>query len=225
MRITRSILSLFVILFFAPMLKAQEISYLALGDSYTIGESVTEENRWPNLLQKALLEKDIHLQKPQIIARTGWTTSELLSAMDKANPEESYDLVSVLIGVNNQYRGQDTTRYRAELKTVLTRAVNLAGGRNDRVLVVSIPDYSVTPFVAGYGLDPQKISRELEYFNEIKRAMSKEMNLFYVCITDISLRAKEEASLLAGDGLHPSAEMYKEWVERLIPVTQKMLGE
>ena len=182
--------------------------YLALGDSYTIGESVAEPDRWPNQLARAL-----GIPQPEIIAKTGWTTDELNAAIDKADPKGPYSLVTLLIGVNNQSRGRDAEQYRREFAGLLQRAIRFAGGNAQHVIVVSIPDWGVTPFAKGRDL--LKIGAEIDYFNRINREETQKANARYVDITPISRRA--DPSLIAADGLHPSAKMYAEWVKAILP--------
>ena len=184
--------------------------YLALGDSYTIGESVTGEERWPVQLARALA-----IGEPQIIARTGWTTDELNAAIDEANPRGPFDLVTLLIGVNNQYRGRDAAEYREQFKGLLGRAIGFAGGEAKRVIVVSIPDWGVTPFAKDR--DRPKIATEIDRFNNINREEAAKAGARYVDITPGSRRAATDPTLTASDGLHPSAAMYREWVAVIKP--------
>jgi lysophospholipase L1-like esterase len=190
------------------------LRYLALGDSYTIGESVPEAERWPVQLVRELRTRGVNVDDPQIIAKTGWTTDELSAAIDEASPRGPYDLVSLLIGVNNQYRGRDAEQYRAEFATLLDRAIRFAGGRNDRVFVVSIPDWGVTPFAADR--DRAKIARELDRYNAINREEAAKRSVKWIDITPVSRQPRAE--LVAGDGLHPSGLQYTEWVKLILPV-------
>jgi len=194
---------------------AGSLRYLALGDSYTIGESVGADARWPVQLAARLRQQGMAIGEPQIIARTGWTTDELLAAIDQAAPMGPFDLVSLLIGVNNQYRGRDSGEYRAEFRALLRRAIALAGGRAARVLVLSIPDWGVTPFAAGR--DRGRIAAEIDAFNAINRAEAERAGARYVDITPESRAAAAHPELIAGDGLHPSGTMYAEWVELALP--------
>jgi lysophospholipase L1-like esterase len=139
--------------------------FLALGDSYTIGESVAVSDRWPNQLARTLRAKGIAIADPEIVAKAGWTTDELSSAIDAAKPQGPYALVTLLIGVNNQYRGRDAEQYRKEFAALLKRAIAFADDDPKRVVVVSIPDWGVTPFAAGR--DRAKIGREIDLFNAI----------------------------------------------------------
>ncbi len=190
------------------------IRYLALGDSYTIGESVAESERWPNQLAASLKQKG-YATEVSIIARTGWTTGELWTGIQKVNPHPPYDLVSLLIGVNNQYRGYGISEYREEFRFLLNRSIEYAGGDKNRVLVVSIPDWGVTPFAAGR--DAAQISSEIDAFNAVNREETDAAGAHYADITPISRRVVDDPSLIAYDGLHPSGEMYALWVEALLP--------
>jgi len=196
-------------------------TYLALGDSYTIGEGVDTQGRWPDQLVEGLNEAGCGISEPLIIARTGWTTAELNAGMDEAGVTGTFDMVSLLIGVNNQFRGLDSGSYRLELRALLQRAIDLAGENATRVMVVSIPDYGVTPF--GLTRDPERIAREIDAFNGIKRDESERAGASWVDVTEISRRAATEPELIAADQLHPSAEMYALWVKEIIPVARKIV--
>jgi lysophospholipase L1-like esterase len=186
--------------------------YLALGDSYTIGESVPATDRFP-----MQLSRDLHLGEPLIIAKTGWTTDELNAAIDTANPKGPFELVTLLIGVNNQYRGRDAEQYRAEFKTLLQRAIGFAGGDPKKVVVVSIPDWGVTPFAEGR--DRAKIGTEIDHYNAINREEAGKAGARYADITPISRRP--DPSLVAGDGLHPSGAQYGEWAKVIRKNTER----
>jgi len=196
--------------------------FLALGDSYTIGESVPAAERWPVQLAGLLRERGLPVDPPQIIARTGWTTSDLESALDQAELTPPYDLVTLLIGVNDQYRGWSADRYRDGFASLLGRAINLAGGDPQRVIVLSIPDYSVTPF--GQRRDPQAIRGEIDRFNEINLELTQEAGTRYVDVTPASREATGDPSLLAPDGLHPSGKMYAQWAQSTLPTALAVLG-
>lgn len=183
--------------------------FLALGDSYTIGEKVDSAARWPVQLARALRAKKLDVRDPEIVARTGWTTDELSAGIDGARLAGPYALVSLLIGVNNQYRGRDTANYRAEFKSLLARAVGFAGGEARRVIVLSIPDWGVTPFAAGR--DRAKIAAEIDQFNAIGRAESRTAGARWVDVTPAS--REQHAGWTAPDGLHPTAAQYTRWVE------------
>lgn len=196
---------------------------LALGDSYTIGEGVDAEQRWPIQLQRELQEAGIPLESVQIVARTGWTTDELRSAMDATTLLPRYDLVSLLIGVNNQYRGRPAEEYETEFAELLRRAIRLAGEDPQRVLVLSIPDWGVTPFAEGR--DRTEIGTQIDAFNSINQRVSNAADVHYVEVTEISRRASHDAALVASDGLHPSATMYGLWVERAGVIVSRILTQ
>ena len=194
----------------------KELSYLALGDSYTIGESVEERERFPIQLAHILNNKSVKTKEPVIIAKTGWTTNELLLAIDEAGVSEEFDIVTLLIGVNNQYRGYPLNQYKEEFKVLLDKAVKFAGGKNDHVFVISIPDYGVTPFSTEKGHDAQKIALELLTYNNIAREITRANGCTFINITGDSKSAKEDLSLIAADGLHPSGKMYGEWADKIL---------
>ncbi|WP_167605199.1 SGNH/GDSL hydrolase family protein [Maribellus sediminis] len=190
------------------------LSYLALGDSYTIGESVTENERFPVQLTEQLKGKGFRIKPAKIVARTGWTTDKLAEAIQNESLEKSYNLVTLLIGVNNQYRGRSADEYRGEFRDLLKTAVELANQQPQHVIVISIPDYGVTPF--GKMRDSDKIAKEIDQFNAINMEESKQANVRYVGITAISREALNDETLVASDGLHPSGEMYRRWVEKIL---------
>jgi lysophospholipase L1-like esterase len=201
----------------------EPVRYLALGDSYTIGESVPTSDRWPVQLVEALQGEGVRFtdDAPQIIARTGWTTRDLSRAMDSAAPEGPYHMVSLLIGVNNQFRGRSTTEYRAELIQLLERSIHLTGGDPRHVLVLSIPDWGATPY--GQRADPEAVARQIDIFNEIKRQESARLGVHYVDITPISRRARTHPELVAHDGLHPSGVMYAAFVAEALSISREIL--
>ena len=182
--------------------------YLALGDSYTIGESVPESERFP-----VQLARELGLSEPAIIAKTGWTTDELGNALDAVRLAGPFDLVTLLIGVNNQYRGRDVEQYRGEFAELLQRAIGFAGGDAKKVIVVSIPDWGVTPFAEGR--DRAKIAAEIDRYNAVNREEANRAGARYVDITPISRSG--DPALVAGDGLHPSGKQYGEWVKVILP--------
>ena len=196
--------------------QSNALSYLALGDSYTIGESVSETERWPVQLVDTLQRAGIKIDKPKIIAKTGWTTVELRTAIADAELNAPYDLVSLLIGVNDQYDGLNFDDYPDRFEYLLEKAITLAGNRPGHVFVVSIPDYSVTPF--GQSKNPAKISREIAKYNTTNQSIADRLGVHYINITPGSTLAANDTSLVAGDGLHPSGNMYRQWVEKIMPV-------
>lgn len=200
-----------------------KLNYLALGDSYTIGESVPDSGRFPMQLVSALQKNNISVNTPEIIATTGWTTDELADAIKKKQSQllPKYDLVSLLIGVNNQYRGRDAEEYRVQFKDLLKTSITFAGGVKSKVFVVSIPDWGVTPFAEGR--DRKKIGEEIDLYNKINKEETLKEGIVYVDITPESRNAATDKSLVAADGLHPSEKMYSEWVELMLPQVTKML--
>jgi len=191
----------------------KEIHMLALGDSYTIGESVSIDQRWPHQFTDELkkIGKDVH--RPDYIATTGWTTGDLLTGIASSlNREKDYNLVSILIGVNNQYQGLDISLYEPELRNIIDQAIQIAGKDTARIIMISIPDYAFTPF----GKGDKSISSEIDSYNEIGRRVAQEYGILWVDITGISRKGIEETALIAGDGLHPSGEQYLEWVRKII---------
>ena len=188
---------------------------LCLGDSYTIGESVSEEDRFPNQCAKLLDKQGVHFEKPHIIARTGWTTDELMHAIDEAKVTGTFDCVTLLIGVNNEYRQYNIEVYRKEFKELLHTALKYADGNPDHVFVVSIPDWGATPFGAndGKGRSPEQIGKEIDDYNAIAKEEAAKSKVHYTDINPISKRAKQDHSLIANDNLHPSGNMYAKWSE------------
>lgn len=196
------------------------IRYLALGDSYTIGESVEEAERFPNQLAAMLAAEDVTVDV-QIIARTGWTTDELWQGIQANTVTPPYDMVSLLIGVNNQYRGRSSEEYREGFIFLLNKAIEYAGGDAKRVIVFSIPDWGVTPFA--YGKDTTQIANEIDAFNKINLEESTKAGTHYVDVTPSSRLALNDKTLIAGDGLHPSGKMYAEWAKSALPIALSIL--
>jgi len=203
-----------------PVPSTQTIRYLALGDSYTIGESVAENERWPNQLAAKFSEKHIQIEVT-IIARTGWTTEELSQGIQANPPMGTYDLVSLLIGVNNQYRGSSIDEYREQFRLLLNKSIEYAGGDVNRIFVLSIPDWGVTPFAAGR--DAGLISNEIDLYNTVNLEEAESVGAHYVDITPISRKAVDDSSLIAFDGLHPSGKMYELWVEQALPTALEII--
>jgi lysophospholipase L1-like esterase len=200
-----------------------QLRFLALGDSYTIGEGVPVEVRWPMQLVVRLAEAGYPLDEPEIIARTGWTTDELANALELAAPLGPYDIVSLLIGVNNQYRGRDVEEYRQQFNQLLERAISLAGGDPGNVLVLSIPDWGVTPYAEGR--DTARITTEVDAFNAVNREEASRAGTRYIDVTPASRLAASDPELIASDGLHPSGKLYAAWVELLLPEALAALAE
>lgn len=190
----------------------KKIKFLALGDSYTIGERVEEDQRWPVQLVDVLAQKGVLCEYPEIIAQTGWRTDDLKRAIVAAEPAKDYDLVSLLIGVNNQYQGKTAESYAPEFQELLQMAISFAGGDKSKVFVLSIPDYGFTP--SGKA-KRELISKAIEEFNNTNRAITRKFGVKYFNITDISRKGFEDPELVADDGLHPSGKQYKLWVEAI----------
>ena len=194
------------------------VDFLALGDSYTIGEGVRDEQRWPVQLAAALRARGVAIAHPQIIAKSGWTTDELSAAIDAedahGNLQAHYDLVSLQIGVNNQYRGRSGEDYGAEFSRLFERAVAFAGGDPARVLVLSIPDWGTTPFAQAGGRDRAQIASEIDQYNEVAATLCRRRSATWVDVTGLTRRPDLGHELVA-DGLHPSAAMYTLWVDRI----------
>jgi lysophospholipase L1-like esterase len=202
---------------------AGEMRILALGDSYTIGEGVAPAERWPDQLAAALCKSGHAVAPPEIIARTGWTTDELSAAMDQHDLHPPYDLVTLLIGVNNQYRGRDLDNYRREFRALLERAIALAGNRPQRVVVVSIPDWGVTQFGRRSGRDTAKVAHELDLYNAANAEIAAALHVRYADVTLASRNGGDHADMLVGDGLHPSAAMYRRWLATIEPQARAAL--
>lgn len=201
---------------------AGEMRFLALGDSYTIGEGVDEAERWPVRLAALLRERGLSVADPQIIARTGWTTDELAAAIDEADPRGPYALVSLLIGVNNQYRGRDAEEYRAQFTDLLRRAIGFAGGDARRVVVLSIPDWGVTPFAEGR--DRARIAAEIDVYNASAREEAVRAGAHWVDVTPQTRAAGADPAFLVSDGLHPSGRSYAEWARLALPAAEQALA-
>jgi len=199
------------------------LRFLAIGDSYTIGEGVPDAGRWPVQLAAAL--RTAHqIDAPEIVARTGWTTDELADAMSRHAFHPPYGLVTLLIGVNNQYRGRDLQNYRDQFRALLERAIELAGGKPQHVIVVSIPDWGVTPFANGSGRDLAQIASEIDAYNAANAQISQMLHAHYVDVTGISRDGGDASGMLVGDSLHPSAAMYRRWTAAILPVAQRALA-
>jgi lysophospholipase L1-like esterase len=193
--------------------KNKSLKFLALGDSYTIGESVAEDQRWPRKLVEALRKKGYLVEMPHTIATTGWRTDDLMHAINKDHPSKDYDLVSLLIGVNNQYQGKSAAIYSTEFEALLDTAIEHAGNQGSMVFVLSIPDYGFTPFGKKRR---SEISSGIDVFNTVNRSIAEKKGVKYIDITDISREGLRDPELVASDGLHPSAKMYGLWVDRII---------
>ncbi|MBT8394077.1 MAG: SGNH/GDSL hydrolase family protein [Flavobacteriaceae bacterium] len=191
------------------------LKILSLGDSYTIGQSVCETCRFPEQLKDSLATNIENSSfELQLIAQTGWTTTNLINAIETENPSTDFDLVTLLIGVNNQYQGKPFSLYEQEFPELVNTAIDKANGDIDNVIVVSIPDYAFTPFGGGNA----SISQEIDQYNEYAKNYCEVNNISYVYITDITRYGLVNPELVASDNLHPSELAYSKFVERIIPV-------
>jgi len=197
-------------------------TYLALGDSYTIGEAEPVTKSFPYQTVQLLRQQGVDIAAPEIVAKTGWTTNELQAAIDAYYFSEGYDFVTLLIGVNNQYRGYSVEIYQKEMETLLQQAICFARNRKENVAVLSIPDYSVTPFAQEK--DPPKIQKVIETFNAVNKALAAAHSIHYINITESTREAKNNVNLLAPDGLHPSAAEYQKWAQQLAQQMKKVLS-
>lgn len=211
----RTVIITFFLLFASQtaFMQTQPLRYLALGDSYTIGESVQPTQNFPHQTVALLRKQKIKIDEPTIIATTGWTTDELQDALSKVRLATPFDFVTLLIGVNNQYRGRSLENYAAEFTQLLQQAIDYAGGRKERVIVLSIPDWGITPFAEGR--DRQKIAAEIDAFNAVNEHIAKQYEVHYLNITSFTREGATNLSLIAEDGLHPSAADYKRWAAKL----------
>ena len=188
-------------------------SYLALGDSYTIGESVLPSGNFPSQTVQMLTQIGYNFKSSEIVAKTGWTTDELQNNISSHTLTPPFDIVTLLIGVNNQYRGRPVDTYKPEFENLLKQAIQFAGGKADHVIVLSIPDWGVTPFASGR--DKDQIAREIDEYNAANKTISGNYKVHYIDITPWTREAANDLTLLAADGLHPSAKEYKRWSEKL----------
>jgi len=198
-------------------------TYLALGDSYTIGEAVPLHECFPYQTVQLLRANGLHIHAPEIAAATGWTTLELAEHILHTRLNEGYDFVSLLIGVNNQYRGSSVEDYKNDFEFLLKKALHFADDKKDHVIVLSIPDWSITPFAKDH--DAKKITEEISAFNNVNAAISKKYKVHHINITNGTREAVNDASLIAVDGLHPSGKEYAKWAEKVAAVIEKALTE
>ncbi len=198
------------------------LRFLALGDSYTIGEGVARAERWPEQLAERLRQSGVEVAPPEIVAVTGWTTDELAEGIDRADPQGPFDLVTLLIGVNNQYRETPEADYRAEVGALLGRAVELGGGDPARVVAVSFPDWGVTPFGAADARGPARIRDQVDAFNAIAQAEAESRGIAWVDLADLS---RQQGDRVVDDGLHPDARAYAAWTDRILPAARAALAD
>lgn len=205
------------------MKEKENLTYLALGDSYTIGEGVDEEDRYPNQLVSLLnSSSDNQWGEPKIVAKTGWTVDELEEGINNAKlVDEPYDLVTLLIGVNDQYRGGALSKYEVDFEQMLLKAIGFAGNLPDHVFVVSIPDWGVTPFASANNKDSEKVAEEISAFNQAKKTICKKYGVLFLDITTEYREIGGEAEFVVEDQLHPSGLVYKKWADALFEVVSK----
>lgn len=196
---------------------------LALGDSYTIGERVRSNERWVTVLAQKLRDDGLVIANPRIIAKSAWTTDELLHHLELVRPESHFDLVTLMIGVNNQYRGRDVDDYSLDVRELAELAIGCAGGCREHVVAISIPDWGVTPFAKDR--DRSVIAAEIDQFNRVLQAVVSELSIRHVDVTDISRKPSDASRWIAEDDLHPGADMHREWAERIRPVAKTILSQ
>ncbi len=202
--------------------ESEPVKYLALGDSYTIGQGVVQEERWPNQLAVKLGAEGYNIVNLEIIAQTGWKTSDLINAVEDNEPH-NFNLVSLLIGVNNQFNSVPFQTFINEFEILIQKSIDIAGG-SERVFVVSIPDYGITPFGNSWG-DPEVIAAELDMYNDHMMQRCQELGIPFINITDISRNLGDSEGALAPDNLHPSGFQYSLWVEEILPEVKQILDE
>jgi lysophospholipase L1-like esterase len=201
-------------------------SLLCLGDSYTIGEMVSPQENFPNQTVQLLFKHGYEFSTPEIVAKTGWTTDELQDAINHHRFKSHYDFVTLLIGVNNQYRGRKVEEYKSEFDSLLKQAIQFANGASDHVIVLSIPDWGVTPYAKNGGdkhWDQKQIAKEIDTFNEANKRIAETYKVNYIDITPNTREATNNLSLIASDGLHPSGKEYAKWAEKLYLIIKPQL--
>lgn len=204
-----------------PNADASKYTFLSLGDSYTIGESVSESYRWSVQLAGMLRKDSVDVSDPDIIARTGWTTAELQNAIKASGNQKTYSLVSLLIGVNNQYRGQSQDQYRTEFQELLQTATRFAGNKANHVFVLSIPDWGASPYATGR--NRTQIAREIDQFNAIAKDECQKSSIVYIDITPTTRSAADDDTQFASDGLHYSEKQMRRWAEMSLSVVEEIL--
>jgi len=204
-----------------PVSTMSSYSLLCLGDSYTIGEMVLPKENFPNQTADLLRKSGYNFADPEIVARTGWTTDELHAAISQHAFQNQYDFVTLLIGVNNQYRGRSIEDYKLQFEALLKQSIHFAGGRTDHVIVLSIPDWSVTPFAAS--TDRSNVAKQIDEFNEANKELALTYRVKYIDITPDTRLAASERELIAADGLHPSAMEYAKCSEKIYHLIHREL--
>lgn len=204
-----------IVFFISCKEEVEHQTFLALGDSYTIGESISNEHSWPMQLVATLKKYDLHIATPQIIAKTGWTTDELKQAIDSSSLNYPYDWVSLSIGVNNQYRGRAIEEFKKEFEILLSEAIVYSGNRKERVFVVSIPDWGVMPFAKDR--NREQIAREIDDFNQVVYAVCAQEQIKFIDVTLLSRNTSVDPEWIAEDRLHPGRTQYAQWVQEILP--------
>lgn len=199
----------------------QQYTYLALGDSYTIGESVSARENFPNQTVELLRSAGYNFKDPVIVAKTGWTTGDLTNEISKGPISSTYDFVTLLIGVNNQFRGRSAEDYKTEFENLLQTSIQFADGKTNQVIVLSIPDWGVTPFATGR--DRKQIAVEIDTYNSIIKSVSNKSRVHYVDITPGTRETETDQTLLARDGLHPSGKEYSRWAQQVYTIISNVL--
>lgn len=194
--------------------------FLSLGDSYTAGEGLKPQAGWPHQLARLLVNSDIPAEKPRVVARTGWTTADLIEGIRQASITGFFDMVTLLIGVNNQYQGLPVEDYEDEFRILLHHALKYAQGHPERVVVLSIPDWGATPYASGK--DKAMIATEIDVYNKINHTLASKAGHEYIDITSLSRTGDGNAESLAGDGLHPSEVQYARWTQLLYPIARRL---
>ncbi len=210
-----------------PQLEMEQIDILALGDSYTIGQSVPKQANFPNQLADSLLQEGLNVLRPKVIAQTGWRTDNLQNAIAAQSAEigdSVFSLVTLCIGVNNQYQNADFDTYKAQFEQLLLTAIARAGGRKNRVVVLSIPDWAYTPYGQSFS-SPTVISEKIDAYNAANQTIASSFGVHHVDVTAISRRGLSEPNLVASDGLHPSTVQYSAWVHEMLPFVRKALKD
>ena len=207
-------LVLFILIFFCLGCEKKQ-SYLALGDNYTIGEAVSNNDSWPMQLVKALEEENILIDKPKVIAQTGWTTVDLKKGIDEAVLNYPYDWISLLIGVNNQYQGKNIGVFKADLEQLISQSILFAGNKKNRLFVISIPDWGKMSFAKNQ--EREKITTEIDNYNQVIYEVCSRKEVAFIDITRISRTLVSNPHFIASNSLHPSKSQYAKWVEEIIP--------
>lgn len=204
--------------------KSHKHTYLALGDYYVLGEALDEHERWPIQLETALRGHELHINYPYFVANKTWTVDQLTKRLEEEEFDKHYDLITLQIGVNDEFKKKSLTQFTADIKALLAKVIALTGGKHGRVVFLSIPDWSATPYAKSHKSDAlDAIAENISKFNNIIKKESIANGCHYVDITDLSKKAASDPTLTSPDGLHPSGSMYKLWVQKMYPVVIQAL--